>query len=82
MIEKLKKLGKNAVKILDVQDNYLLTEMKRNNPPYRLYIIIDQKNDIYYITEWEHKKEQEKIISELKQKLSLAIKTGLENVFT
>jgi hypothetical protein len=78
----LEKRGKNDLKILDVQDNYLLTEMKVMNPPYRLYVIVDQNTNKFYIVEWEHKEKQDKVIEELKRKLSLAIGLGLEEIFT
>ena len=82
LIKKLRRLGKNAVKILDVEDYYLLAEMKTKRPPYRLYIIINQRNDTYYVVEWAHKEQQEKIINELKYKLSLAVKFGLDQLFS
>ena len=75
-------MGKNALKILDVEDYYLLCEMKVMRPPYRLYVIVDQKSDRYYIADWEHKENQEKVINELKRRLSLAIKFGLDEIFT
>ena len=82
MVEKLENQGKNALKILDVQDHYLLGEMKVMRPPYRLYVIVDQKNDKFYIVEWQHKERQEKIINELRGKLLQAISLGLERIFT
>ena len=82
LIKKLRRLGKNAVKILDVEDYYLLAEMKVKRPPYRLYIIINQRSDTYYVVEWTHKEQQEKIINELKYKLSLAVKFGLDQLFS
>ncbi len=82
LIEKLKRMGRNSLKILDVEDYYLLCEMKIKRPPYRLYVIVDQKNDTYYIADWEHKGMQEKVINELKTKLSSAISFGLDKIFT
>jgi len=81
LIKKLEKLGKNTLKILDVQDHYLLCEMKVMKPPYRLYVIADQRNNSYYVVKWEHKKKQEKIINELKKKLSLSINFVLDKMF-
>jgi len=75
-------MGKNALKILEIEDYYLLCEMKVMKPPYRLYVIVDQKTNTYYIADWEHKENQEKIINELKYKLSSAVETGLEKIFT
>ncbi len=82
LCNKVKILGKNALKILDVEDYYLFGELKVMKPPYRLYVIVDQKKDIYYIVDWEHKDNQERIIKSLKNKLALAIETGLEGVFS
>ena len=81
MIKKLEKMGKNALKILDVEEFYLLGEMKVMRPPYRLYVIVDQKTDRYYVVEWEHKEKQKRVIGELKRKLSLATKFTLEKIF-
>jgi hypothetical protein len=75
-------MGKNALKILDVEGHYLLCEMKVMKPPYRLYVIVNQKTNKYYIAKWEHKEKQNKVIGELKYKLSLAVEAGLENIFT
>jgi hypothetical protein len=76
-------MGKNALKILDVEDFYLLGEMKVKKSPYRLYVIVNQRTDTFYVVEWgEHKKKQERVINELIGKLKLAIEVGLENVFT
>ena len=81
LIQKLERMGKNTLKILDVQDQYLLCEMKVMKPPYRLYVIADQKSNKYYVVEWEHKQKQEKIIKELKNKLSLAVNFSLDKIF-
>ena len=81
LCNKVKTLGKNALKILDVEDYYLFGELKVMKPPYRLYVVVDQRKDIYYIVDWEHKDNQEKIINSLKDKLALAIEIGLEKVF-
>jgi mRNA-degrading endonuclease RelE of RelBE toxin-antitoxin system len=82
LIKKLERMGKNALKILDVEEYYLLCEMKVMRPPYRLYVIVNQKTNEYYIAEWEHKEKQNKVIGELKHKLSLAVEVGLEKIFT
>lgn len=74
MLEKLASRGKNALKILDVQDRYLLGEMRSYRPPYRLYVYVDQERDEYYAVRWEHKDRQEKVIRELKERLYKAIK--------
>jgi len=55
--------------------------MKVKRPPYRLYVIVDQKNKIFYLVEWEHKNHQRKIIDKLKNKLSSAIEFGIENIW-
>ena len=81
LIKKLEKLGKRSIKILDIQDNYLLGEMKVKKPPYRLYVIVNRKRNIFYIVDWEHKNHQENIINKLKDKLSTIIEFGLKNVF-
>lgn len=81
LIIKLEKMGKNALKTLDVEDYYLLCEMKTMKPPYRLYVIVNEKTNTFYIVDWEHKERQNKVINELKNKLSLAIQIGFEKVF-
>jgi hypothetical protein len=48
-IEKIERMGKNAIKLLHVRDKYLLGEIKFMSPPYRLYIIINQENEKFYI---------------------------------
>jgi len=82
LLRKLQNMGKNALKILDVEDCYLLCEMKVMRPPYRLYVVLDQKNNRFYIVDWAHKEKQEKLIQELSGKLSSAIKVGLDKIFT
>jgi len=81
LLEKLRKEGKNALKILDVEGKFILGELKSKKPPYRLYIYVDQENDVYYVVSWEHKKVQKKIITKLKEKLRLALFTSLEEIF-
>ena len=75
-------MGKNSLKILDVENQYLLCEMKVKRPPYRLYVILNQKETKFYIVDWEHKGNQEKVIKELRKKLSLAIEFSLDKIFT
>lgn len=82
LIKKLAAMGKNALKILTVIDNYLLCEMKVMRPPYRLYVIVDQSSEKYYVADWEHKQKQEKAIGELREKLAQAVKIGLDKIFT
>lgn len=43
LVRKLENMGKDALKILDVENQYLLCEMKVKSPPYRLYVVADQK---------------------------------------
>ncbi|MBI5347428.1 MAG: hypothetical protein HZB66_02365 [Candidatus Aenigmarchaeota archaeon] len=81
LINKVRNLGKNALKILDVRDQYLLCEMKVKRPPYRLYVMVDQSKDIFYIVDWEHKQKQEKVINELRKKLYTALKFGMDKIF-
>src|SRR3989344_3291085 len=69
LTKKLSVMGKSALKILSVADNYLLCELKVMRPPYRLYVVADQATERYYPLAWEHKQNQDKIISELKEKL-------------
>src|SRR3989338_9165942 len=80
LIEKLKYHGKDSLKILDVTDQYLLCEMKVMKPPYRLYVVVDQSSNKFYVAAWDHKERQRKIIDQLRYKMSLAVKSGLENV--
>ncbi|MCX8178931.1 MAG: hypothetical protein N3D75_03830 [Candidatus Aenigmarchaeota archaeon] len=81
LIRKLKEQGKNSLKFLDIQDQYILGEMKVKEPPYRLYVILNQKVDAYYIVDWSHKDEQARTIKSLKEKLKEAISIGIENIF-
>jgi mRNA-degrading endonuclease RelE of RelBE toxin-antitoxin system len=60
LIKSWKEWGKNALKILDIEDYYLLCEMKVMKPPYRFYVIVDQKTNTYYIADWEHKENQKR----------------------
>ncbi|MBI2084582.1 MAG: hypothetical protein HYT70_03150 [Candidatus Aenigmarchaeota archaeon] len=82
LIKKIEEMGRDALKILDVEGHYLLCEMKVMKPPYRLYVILDQQNNKYYVADWEHKDKQEKAIEELRFKLSIAVRAGLEKIFT
>lgn len=34
--------------------------MKVMKPPYRFYVIVDQKTNTYYIADWEHKENQKR----------------------
>ena len=81
LIEKLEREGIHATKILSSYKDYVLCEMKSSNPPYRLYIIYDQKEKIFYILEWEHKNKQRKIIRQLIKKLSISIELGIRSIF-
>lgn len=81
LIDKLRTMGKNALKILDFEDEFILSEMKLSKPPYRLYVIMDQKTDTFYIVDWEHKVNQVKIITELREKLAKSVTFGFDNVF-
>jgi len=80
IIEEIKENGLNALKILRVRGKYLLTEAKSKNPPYRLYVFVDQEKEIFYIAKWEHKKLQKKIIEEFAKILEESLQKGLENV--
>lgn len=82
LIEKLERMGKNALKVLDIEGLYLLCEMRVMRPPYRLYVIADQRSNKYYVAEWEHKDKQERVIAHLKGKLSSAMRFGLGETFT
>jgi len=79
--DKLRDKGTNAIKILYLVENYILGEMKSYEPPYRLYVVLDQEDSKFYIIDWEHKNRQQQIIVRLKSKLKTAIKIGLEAVF-
>lgn len=79
--DRLSEQGANAVKILYIIDNYILSEMKSHSPPYRLYIVLDQSEDKFYIVGWEHKDKQQHVIEKMKLKLKAAIKMGVEAVF-
>ncbi len=75
---KIKKMGLNAIKILKIHENYILGEIKYKKPPYRLYVIVDQKEKIFLLVDWEHKENQEKIIRILLKNLKHGIYEILE----
>jgi hypothetical protein len=79
--DRLSEQGANAVKILYLIDHYILSEMKSHSPPYRLYIILDQSENKFYIVGWVHKDKQQQTIEKMKFKLKAAIKTGVEAIF-
>lgn len=79
-VRKIKNHGLNALKILKVRGKYLLTEAKSKNPPYRLYVFVDQEKRIFYLAKWEHKKEQGRIIKNLSRLLDKSLEHGLEEI--
>ncbi len=79
-IEKIEMRGKNVLKLLHVRDKYILGEIKFMSPPYRLYVIVNQENEKFYIVRWEHKKEQQKVINQLMNKLEYAFEGGIKNI--
>ena len=76
--QKIKKMGLNALKILKAYENYLLCEIKFKKPPYRLYVIVDQKEKTFFLVEWEHKKNQKRILDILSKSLKNGIKKIIE----
>ncbi len=82
MKTKLEKMGINALKILAVEGPYLLGELKVHRPPYRLYVIADQKNNRFFLADWEHKSKQENAIITIKGKLASAGEYTLGELFT
>ena len=76
--EKVERSGKNVLKVLRVVGEYLLTEIRVNRPPYRLYVIINQQTDTFYFVAWEHKDRQRKVIEQLSEKLHEALRLGLK----
>ena len=79
-IEKIKRMGKNCLKMLHVRNQYLLCEIKFKRPPYRLYVITNQEDGKFYIVRWAHKDDQEKVINEIKIKLENVFKMGIKNL--
>ncbi len=79
-MEKIKRMGKNCLKILHIRDNYLLGEIKFKRPPYRLYVITNQGDGKFFIVRWAHKEDQQKVINELKGKLENVFKMGIKNM--
>lgn len=79
-VKKIESLGKNSLKVLYVRDSYLLGEIKFKRPPYRLYVIAEQESEKFYAVRWEHKKEQEKVILQLKERLSHIFEIGIKNI--
>ena len=55
--------------------------MKVLRPPYRLYVIADQKNKELWVVDWEHKPNQEKTLNQLKGKLAQAVNFGFSKAF-
>lgn len=80
LIRKIENSGLNVLKILKVKGRYLLTEAKSRQPPYRLYVFVDQEKKIFYTAKWEHKKEQKRIIRELSKILEKSLEQGLEQI--
>lgn len=72
--------GKDALKILYVREEYMIGEIKHKKPPYRLYVIYDQKDEIFYLALWAHKKSQERIIQRMKTGLENALEYGIEHI--
>ena len=66
-IRKLRTQKMNAIKILRVVGPYVLGEIKHKKPPYRLYVVVDQEEDVCVVVEWAHKKEQQEIIDKLQR---------------
>jgi len=79
-IEKIERMGKNAIKLLHVRNKYILGEIKFMKPPYRLYVIFNQENETFYIVRWEHKEKQQKVINQLMVKLEYAFEGGIKNI--
>ncbi len=79
-IEKIERMGKNAIKLLHVRDKYILGEIKFMNPPYRLYVIVNQEDEKFYVVRWEHKEKQQKVINQLTEKLEYAFESGIKNI--
>ena len=80
-IEKIERKGIHATKIITSHEDYVLCEMKSKKPPYRLYIVYDQKSKVFYILRWEHKNKQKIIIDKLNQKLKGGIEFGIISIF-
>lgn len=85
-IEKIERMGKNAIKLLHVRDKYILGEIKFMSPPYRLYVIFNQENEKFYIVRWEHKEKQQKLnmkiylIGKPRYQLEYAFEGGIKNI--
>ncbi len=50
------------------------------NPPYRLYVIVNQEEEKFYIVRWKHKEKQQKVINQLAGKLDYAFEGGIKNI--
>jgi hypothetical protein len=50
------------------------------SPPYRLYVIVNQEDEKFYIVRWEHKEKQQKVINQLTTKLEYAFEGGIKNI--
>ena len=81
MINKLEIKGANAFEFLDREGHLVLGEVKRNRPPYRLYIIKNQKNNIIYLLLWAEKNKQKRIIKQIQEQMKLAVDIGVESIF-
>ncbi len=82
LIEKVEKEGLHSLRILSMQGNYILGEVKSRRPPYRLYVIYDQKTKIFFVVKWAHKNEQQRTINTLQRKLQEALDLGIEELFS
>ena len=81
-IEKVRKNGKNSLKILHVRKNWLIGEIRFIKGGYRLYFIVDQNEEKYYVVDFEHKKKQQQIIQKLKAGLQKVFDKGIENILS
>ncbi len=80
-IEKIEKEGLHTLKILTTQNDYILGEIKSSKPPYRLYVVYDQKTKIFYALLWESKNKQKKIIRKLTKQLKMGVDIGINYIF-
>ncbi len=79
---KLERMGNNALKFLDMEGEFMLSEMKLHEPPYRLYVVLDQDTGVYYLVELARKSDQDETIAGLRRKIADSVRFGFDKVFT
>lgn len=79
--DKITKLGLNALNILYVRNKFVLGEVKYKRPPYRLYVIYDKSQKVFFLISWVHKKQQRIIIEKLKETVEKLLIRSIDLIY-